>query len=149
MCVYVCASLFLSRSRLCAFLLQMSEPLLPTCCASVTKYWRRKIIQRFFKTFFNHFSSVRVRRCVSVCNGECSVCMCVCGTVDSFAGRVQTPGTASRRCNNYGQLFSVFCCFGESLDRIFLSTEKQREREGIRKRVEITLAIDAAVAAAA
>lgn len=77
-CVCVCASLFLSRSRLCAFLLQMSEPLLPTCCASVTKYWRRKIIQRFFKTFFNHFSSVRVRRCVSVCNGECSVCVCVC-----------------------------------------------------------------------
>lgn len=75
--------------------------------------------------------------------------MCLCGTVDSFAGRVPTPGTASRRCNNYGQLFSVFCCFGESLDRIFLSTEKQREREGIRKRVEITLAIDAAVAAAA
>lgn len=45
--------------------------------------------------------------------------------------------------------FLFFCCFGESVDRIFLSTEKQREREGIRKRVEITLAIDAAVAAAA
>lgn len=149
MCVYVCASLFLSRSRLCAFLLQMSEPLLPTCCASVTKYWRRKIIQRFFKTFFNHFSSVRVRRCVSVCNGECSVCVCLCGTVDSFAGRAQTPGTASRRCNNYGQLFSVFLLFwGKRRQDFSFNRETARKRGGIRKRVEITLAIDAAVAAA-
>lgn len=76
--------------------------------------------------------------------------MCLCGTVDSFAGRVPTPGTASRRCNNYGQLFSVFLLFwGKRRQDFSFNRETARKRGGIRKRVEITLAIDAAVAASA
>jgi len=71
----LCASLPAPSLSLCAFLFRYTnisfwaeEPLLHRCCASVTKYWRRKIIQRFFfQTFsLNHFSLVLRQRNMSL-----------------------------------------------------------------------------------
>lgn len=81
------------------------------------------VFLKLFSTIFHRYACAGVCLCVTVS----AVCVCVCvGTVDSFCRPDLNPCTASRRCNNYGQLFSVFCCFGESVDRIFLLTEKQR-----------------------
>lgn len=102
------------------------------------------VFLKLFSTIFHRYACAGVCLCVTVS----AVCVWL-WSVDSFAGRVQTSALLLGAAITMANYYLFFFCFGESVDRIFLSTERQRVRVGDRQRVEITLAIDAAVAAAA